>query len=204
WFEACAGKLGIAPERDANLLSNSHKEEPRPCDSVHATFHPFPYWPTHVLCLKQTGYYWVSPPPTSTSTTSQTRTTSTSTSITSTSSTRTSTSVTSTSSTHTTITTTLPFVTNSSIFAFEGEEEAQELPPWFVGWENYKDGYPLAIMMATTGLSLLLVLGLGCNFVVLSVRKRVSAPNENRGTAVSTLTPPPTGQSNTLREDSLE
>eukprot|EP00930_Biecheleria_cincta_P001055 TRINITY_DN102220_c0_g1_i1.p1 TRINITY_DN102220_c0_g1~~TRINITY_DN102220_c0_g1_i1.p1 ORF type:complete len:765 (+),score=95.18 TRINITY_DN102220_c0_g1_i1:119-2413(+) len=160
----CTGTLGIESDSDTTLLSDNHIGEPRPCDTVHATFHPFKDAANYDNCCKQSGYYYIEAPATSTETFTTTRTTTTRTSstMTATSSTtltrtisssthstktstsRTATSRTTTSVTFTTKTQTVPHILTDSIWSLQGPETEKTTPPWMIGLENYGKGYPLA------------------------------------------------------------
>jgi len=162
FLEMCSSKLNIPQERDSNLLSDNHKAEYRPCDTVHGSFSPFADVKGYDYCLQQTGYYYIPAPATTTYTTTRT----------STSVTHTSTSITTTTITTSTMTSTIPQVIPQSIWYFEGEDVASALPPWVVTWENYANGYPLAggVLLAIT--SVVLAIGL---FVRLQRRQTPSA-----------------------------
>mmetsp|Transcript_4323 Transcript_4323/g.7590 ORF Transcript_4323/g.7590 Transcript_4323/m.7590 type:complete len:715 (-) Transcript_4323:70-2214(-) len=134
FLDACTSKLGIVRERDSNLLSDEHKSDPRLCDSIHGAFAPFPAVKDYEYCMQSTGYYYIAAPATTTYTTTKT-----STSVTHTSTSRTTTTVSTT-----TVTSTIPQVIAESIWYFEGEEVAGELPPWVITFQNYGNGYPLA------------------------------------------------------------
>lgn len=160
----CTGRLGIEADRDTRLLSDDHIGEPRPCDTVHATFHPFKSAVDYENCCKQSGYYYIPAPATSTITITATRTTMTMTSSTatatssstttrstttetsssSTRSTQTTTSKTSTTRTHTTLTKTVPHILADSIWSLQAPKVEQSTPPWVIGLENYGKGFPLA------------------------------------------------------------
>ncbi|CAK9061537.1 unnamed protein product [Durusdinium trenchii] len=140
WLSSCASTLGIAAERAPRLLSGYHEEVPRPCDTVHGLFHPFPQVDGMKQCLKQSGYYYIHAPATSTRTSTTTRTTTTSSTITRTSST----------ATTSTMTYTIAKVAPDSIFNFERRSFQKQLPVWVITAENEHRGIPFAIGLATS------------------------------------------------------
>ncbi|CAJ1336784.1 unnamed protein product [Effrenium voratum] len=177
WIYSCASTLGVNTERSSLLLSDFHQEKPRPCDTMHGSFHPFAQADLQETCLKQSGYYYIRGPVTSTATSTTTSTFTTS--STSSSTTRTHTTSTATTST---MTSTVPKVAGASIFHFEGREFQKQLPVWVITEENEKRGIPFAIEMV---LGLLLC---SAPVVYWCTRPRaptgVAAPAATRSTAL--------------------
>ncbi|CAE7215303.1 DNAJB8 [Symbiodinium natans] len=179
WLSSCVSTLGIGAVRSALLLSD-HKALPRPCDTVHGCFSPFMNLGYHALCLKQSGYYYIAPPPTTTLTR-----TSTSTSVTSTSATFT----TSTVST-TTVTSTVPKVAPMSIFAFEGRSFQKKLPVWVITAENEQRGIPFALEIGAALLAMIAIPSLGCMLCRRSAAPAATSRDEPQDTAEALLTGP--------------
>lgn len=133
WLSACAGSLGITLTSAPTLLSDFHQEVSRPCDTVHAAFHPFPQAAMQETCLQQTGYYYIEAPATTTLTSTWTTTSRTSTSSTATTSTWTS---------------TVAKVAPNSIFIWERRSFQRQLPVWVITMENDHQGIPFALELA--------------------------------------------------------
>ncbi|CAE7598659.1 DNAJB8 [Symbiodinium pilosum] len=144
WLASCTSTLGIGSLRSSLVLSD-HKALPRPCDTLHGSFSPYMDLGYHALCLKQSGYYYIEPPPTTTLTTTKTSTSSTSTSVTFT---------TSTVSTST-MTYTVPKVAPNSIFAWEDRSFQKKLPVWVLTAENEQRGIPFAMELGVGLLTLI-------------------------------------------------
>jgi len=108
WYLAlCMDLLDIPGEEEPRLLSDWHLDQgfPSPCDTLHATFHPFKTWDYYSRCLCESGFATDSCHRMLEPTTTTTTVTSTFTTTTVTSTTRTSVTSTATTSTATTRTT---------------------------------------------------------------------------------------------------
>lgn len=168
WLAACTSTLGITAMSTPALLSSFHQETPRPCDTVHASFHPFPQADEQETCLEQTGYYYIQAPATTTWTTTRTTTSRTSTSSTATTSTWTS---------------TVAKVAPNSIFIWERRSWQRLLPVWVITMENEHQGIPFAIGLVA-GISLLIsipVYGLCCRRPMQPARSRAEELVEDPG-----------------------
>mmetsp|Transcript_34095 Transcript_34095/g.79500 ORF Transcript_34095/g.79500 Transcript_34095/m.79500 type:complete len:635 (+) Transcript_34095:51-1955(+) len=178
WLSSCVSTLGIGSVRSALLLAD-HKANPRHCDTLHGSFSPYLDLGFHALCLKQSGYYFIEPPPTTTLTRTITSTSSTSTSATFTTSTATS----------TTMTTTVPKVAPNSIFAFEGRSFQKKLPVWVLTAENEQRGIPFALELAGGLLALIALPVAGFYYSRRSAAPAV-VPEEPQDTGEALLTGP--------------